>query len=95
VKRIVIDAGHGGDQYGAISRSGVSEKDITLDIARRLRQLMAETRFQVLMTRETDESVPLVDRVAFANANRAATGSPRRPLGRWRRSTSGPPRSRT
>ena len=40
VKRIVIDAGHGGKQPGAISESGVSEKDITLDIALRLHRLL-------------------------------------------------------
>jgi N-acetylmuramoyl-L-alanine amidase len=39
IKR-VIDPGHGGKQHGAISDSGVSEKEITLDIALRLRRLM-------------------------------------------------------
>ena len=42
-KRIVIDPGHGGKQHGAISESGVSEKDITLDIAPRLRRLIVNT----------------------------------------------------
>jgi N-acetylmuramoyl-L-alanine amidase len=71
VKRIVIDPGHGGKQHGAISESGVSEKDITLDIALRLRQLMGNAPFEVLMTRQTDETLPLEKRVAFANANNA------------------------
>jgi N-acetylmuramoyl-L-alanine amidase len=69
VKRIVIDPGHGGRQHGAISESGVSEKDITLDIALRLRRLMAHTPLEVLMTRESDETLQLEQRVDFANAN--------------------------
>jgi N-acetylmuramoyl-L-alanine amidase len=71
VKRIVIDPGHGGKQHGAISESGVSEKDITLDIALRLRRLMGNDPFEVMMTRQADETLPLEKRVAFANANNA------------------------
>jgi N-acetylmuramoyl-L-alanine amidase len=71
VKRIVIDPGHGGKQHGAISESGVSEKDITLDIALRLRRLMENTPLEVHMTRETDETLQLEQRVDFANANNA------------------------
>jgi N-acetylmuramoyl-L-alanine amidase len=71
VKRIVIDPGHGGKQHGAISESGVSEKDITLDIALRLRRLMESAPLEVLMTRETDETLQLEQRVDFANANNA------------------------
>jgi N-acetylmuramoyl-L-alanine amidase len=71
VKRIVIDPGHGGKQHGAISESGVSEKDITLDIALRLRRLIVNTSLEVLMTRETDETLQLEQRVDFANANNA------------------------
>jgi len=71
VKRIVIDPGHGGKQHGAISESGVSEKDITLDIALRLRRLMESAPLEVLMTREIDETLQLEQRVDFANANNA------------------------
>ena len=71
VKRIVIDPGHGGKQHGAISESGVSEKDITLDIALRLRRLMENGSLEVFMTLEADETLPLEKRVAFANANNA------------------------
>jgi N-acetylmuramoyl-L-alanine amidase len=71
VKRVVIDPGHGGQHYGAVARSGVAEKDLTLDIALRLRRLMEQASFDVLMTRRTDDTTPLVDRVAFANASRA------------------------
>ncbi len=71
VRRIVIDAGHGGREHGAISDSGVSEKDITLDIALRLRRLMENAPFEVIMTRETDQKISLEKRVAFANSSNA------------------------
>jgi N-acetylmuramoyl-L-alanine amidase len=71
VKRIVLDPGHGGAHYGAMSESGVAEKAITLDIALRLRQLLANAAFEVLLTREVDATMSLERRVAFANANRA------------------------
>lgn len=71
IKRIVIDAGHGGKQPGAISESGVSEKDITLDIALRLHRLLEKAPFEVLMTRQGDQTMTLEKRVAFANSNRA------------------------
>jgi N-acetylmuramoyl-L-alanine amidase len=71
IKRIVIDAGHGGKQPGAISESGVSEKDITLDIALRLHRLLDKAPFEVLMTRQDDRTMTLEKRVAFANSNRA------------------------
>jgi N-acetylmuramoyl-L-alanine amidase len=71
VRRVVIDPGHGGEALGAVSRTGMSEKDITLDIGLRLRHLMEEAAFEVLMTRQTDQLVPLDARVAFANDRRA------------------------
>jgi N-acetylmuramoyl-L-alanine amidase len=71
VKKIVIDAGHGGKQPGAISESGVSEKDITLDIALRVHRLLDKAPFEVLMTRQDDRTMTLEKRVAFANSNRA------------------------
>jgi N-acetylmuramoyl-L-alanine amidase len=71
VRRIVLDAGHGGTQHGAISDSGVSEKEHTLDIALRLRRLLEAAHFEVLMTRETDVTLSLERRVAFANGSRA------------------------
>jgi N-acetylmuramoyl-L-alanine amidase len=71
VNRIVIDPGHGGFQHGAASQSGVSEKDITLQIALRLRRLLKEASFEVLMTREADQAVSLEKRAEFANDNHA------------------------
>jgi N-acetylmuramoyl-L-alanine amidase len=70
VKRIVIDPGHGGEP-GATSQSGIMEKEITLDVALRLKRLMADGPYEVLLTRETDRSLSLDKRVAFANENKA------------------------
>src|SRR5919106_1042743 len=70
IKRIVVDPGHGGKQTGAISESGVAEKEITLDIGLRLRRLL-EKQFNVMMTRQADQTIPLEKRVAFANENSA------------------------
>ncbi|MDQ0418173.1 N-acetylmuramoyl-L-alanine amidase [Croceifilum oryzae] len=53
-KVIVIDAGHGGIDGGAVSPSGIIEKDITLKIASYLQQLLGQAGAQVVMTRETD-----------------------------------------
>jgi len=69
IKTIIIDPGHGGES-GAISESGLMEKEITLDVALRLRRLMENGPYDVLLTRETDQSVRLDKRVAFANENK-------------------------
>jgi N-acetylmuramoyl-L-alanine amidase len=71
VKRIVLDPGHGGAQHGATAESGLAEKDITLDIALRLRRLLKDTPLEVLMTRETDVTISLDQRADYANAQRA------------------------
>lgn len=66
--RIVVDPGHGGEQAGAKSPSGVKEKDIALQVAQRLRaKLEAELGAQVFLTREKDATVELGERVRFAN----------------------------
>jgi N-acetylmuramoyl-L-alanine amidase len=70
IKRIVIDPGHGGEP-GATSQSGVAEKEITLDVALRLRRLMAHDPYEVLLTRETDRAISLDKRVNFANEHKA------------------------
>jgi N-acetylmuramoyl-L-alanine amidase len=69
---IVIDAGHGGQDPGAISVSGAYEKSITLDTALELRrQLQATGRYRVLMTRSDDRFIPLRERVAIARGAQA------------------------
>jgi N-acetylmuramoyl-L-alanine amidase len=67
VSRVVIDAGHGGHDPGAQS-NGVSESELTLDVAMRLsRLLQKQPGIDVVMTRDTDVFVPLEERTAMAN----------------------------
>jgi N-acetylmuramoyl-L-alanine amidase len=62
----VIDAGHGGDESGAIY-GGIEEKDLNLDIANRLYNLLKNKNINVYMTRTTDKDVGLYDRANMAN----------------------------
>jgi N-acetylmuramoyl-L-alanine amidase len=72
VPTVVIDPGHGGADPGAISQDGVCEKDIVLATAREFaRALAARLTYRVVMTRSTDEFLPLRDRVARARACQA------------------------
>lgn len=64
-KKIVIDAGHGGSDSGAIG-GGIYEKDITLDVSERVRDILAKQGFIVQMTRANDSYVSLQDRVAIS-----------------------------
>jgi N-acetylmuramoyl-L-alanine amidase len=70
VRRVIIDAGHGGSSLGTSSASGVQEKDLTLDIARRMQQLVVAQGLEAVMTRGTDETVSLQQRAARANDGR-------------------------
>ncbi|HEV8581794.1 MAG TPA: N-acetylmuramoyl-L-alanine amidase [Thermoanaerobaculia bacterium] len=67
VRRIVIDAGHGGGNTGTHTPQGLLEKDLTLDIAERLERLLLKQSFQVIMTRESDQDVSLEQRGVLAN----------------------------
>lgn len=71
VHRIVIDPGHGGKDPGAVNRLlGLQEKEITLDIGKRLNAILNEHReFEIILTRPRDEYVPLEKRAAIANSN--------------------------
>ena len=71
--RIVIDPGHGGKDPGAIGRGGLKEKDVTLRLARMLRDRLKEklASSRLIMTRETDVFIPLEERTAIANKNDA------------------------
>ncbi len=73
VHTIVIDPGHGGRDPGTIGpRTGLMEKEITLDIARMLKaKLEKNSRFNVLLTRDSDRSVSLKERTEFARENQA------------------------
>lgn len=68
VNTIVIDPGHGGRDPGALGAEGTREKDITLDLALRLRDRLATRQgYRILMTRQADEAVALSERVDLAN----------------------------
>ncbi len=69
---IVIDPGHGGRDSGARGQHGTEEKDITLKVALKLRDLLSQQPgVRVLMTRERDRFVELEDRAKFANGQEA------------------------
>lgn len=69
VRRVVLDAGHGGTDPGASSASLLSEKDVTLDIERRLRGLLEKQGFEVVTTRDDDRMIPLRERARLANSS--------------------------
>jgi N-acetylmuramoyl-L-alanine amidase len=72
VRTVVIDPGHGGDEDGATGAKGTQEKTLTLAVARRVKSaLEARLGARVLLTREDDRTVPLDERAAFANNNKA------------------------
>jgi len=72
VKRIVIDPGHGGKDPGTQLDGGIQEKDITLDLAKKLAAVIKKTTgCEVLLTRDKDVFLPLDERTAFANVNKA------------------------
>jgi N-acetylmuramoyl-L-alanine amidase len=65
---VVIDAGHGGHDRGGIPGQRVAEKDMTLDVAQRLKRVLAASGYRVVMTRDSDVFVSLGGRVAIANS---------------------------
>jgi N-acetylmuramoyl-L-alanine amidase len=69
---VVIDAGHGGHDRGGIPGQRIAEKDMTLDVAQRLRNVLAASGYRVVMTRDSDVFVSLPMRVAIANSYRSA-----------------------
>ncbi len=63
--KVVLDAGHGGSDYGAI-REGINEKDITLDVTQRVEAILRSKGYKVALTRNNDTYVSLEDRVDFS-----------------------------
>ena len=68
---IVIDPGHGGKDPGAIGPSGIREKDITLAIAKDLKNELESRNYEVVLTRDSDVFIPLSDRSKLANKLKA------------------------
>jgi N-acetylmuramoyl-L-alanine amidase len=69
---VMLDAGHGGDDRGALLSDMLEEKAVTLFFARRLRSELQNRGINAVMTRDADVSVPLDQRAAMADAARAA-----------------------
>ncbi len=70
--RIVIDAGHGGTDSGSIGPTGLMEKDLALDLSKRLKTLLeSELGTEAVLTRNQDTFVALEDRTQIANAEHA------------------------
>jgi len=72
VKRIVIDPGHGGRDPGAIGPKGTLEKEMALDVARRVKKLLEKKlKLDVLLTRNSDHFMALEARTGYANKKKA------------------------
>ena len=68
LSRVVIDAGHGGHDTGTVGPTGYTEKELVLDVATRLKELIeTDLGAEVVMTRGDDSFVPLETRTAIAN----------------------------
>ncbi len=67
IKKVVVDAGHGGEDAGAKGKTGLREKVVNLDIAKRLASLLKEDGIEVVMTRTADRFITLQGRVDIAN----------------------------
>jgi N-acetylmuramoyl-L-alanine amidase len=68
---VVIDPGHGGHDPGTMNKSSLREKDVVLDVSHRLRKLLENDGFEVVMTRDKDVFIPLEERTAIANSKGA------------------------
>ncbi len=65
--KIVIDAGHGGQEPGAV-KADIYEKDITIKMAHKVKEYLQDAGYKVVMTREADENVSLKQRTDITNA---------------------------
>lgn len=68
---VVLDAGHGGEDEGAVGPSGLREKDLVLEVTRRLARRLVERGLHVVLTRRDDRFLSLEQRTAVANDARA------------------------
>lgn len=67
IREVVIDPGHGGRDPGAIGVTGLREKDLSLDVAKRLKIILESYGLNVCLTRDYDRFVPLEERSRLAN----------------------------
>ena len=72
IETICIDPGHGGSDFGALGKSGLKEKDVTLKVATRLKEMIeSKLGLRVIVTRKIDSEVSLNSRVSIANNQKA------------------------
>lgn len=67
LKTVVFDPGHGGKDAGAVGPTGLTEKTVTLDVVKRVKEILERQELRVVLTRDRDEFVSLQRRVAIAN----------------------------
>ena len=90
IRTIAVDAGHGGDDEGVKGAAGAREKDLTLSVARRVKGVIeGRLGIRVLLTRDEDRNVPIDERTAIANNNKADLFISLHVNGSMRRSASG------
>lgn len=71
-RKIVIDPGHGGKDPGAIGPNGLMEKDVVLDVALKVKELMKDNpKYEIILTRDKDIYIPLNERTEIANKTNA------------------------
>lgn len=69
---VIIDPGHGGEDFGAVGIGGLYEKDVVLDVAKSVEKILVrEHGYNVMLTRQYDEFIPLYQRTEIANKNGA------------------------
>ena len=71
IHRVVIDAGHGGEDTGAVSPYGLKEKHVVLDVAGKVKKMLESRGLEVVMTRSADVFIPLAERAKIANKQNA------------------------
>ncbi|MFH0876783.1 MAG: N-acetylmuramoyl-L-alanine amidase [Candidatus Omnitrophota bacterium] len=71
VQTIVLDAGHGGKDPGAIGKNGTREKNVVLDVTQKVKEELERCGFKVILTREGDQFIALQQRAQIANVQKA------------------------
>ncbi len=71
IRRVILDAGHGGMDSGAISPYGLKEKHVVLEIAKKVKKALEAQGLEVVMTRNSDIFIPLAERAEIANKQSA------------------------
>lgn len=71
IRKVVVDPGHGGEDTGAMGSSGILEKELVLQIAKKLKQKLEAYGIEVILTRDRDVFISLKERAQMANDRRA------------------------